>query len=78
MQPHLLNQIGFYLSSFCLVLSNLLLHSVFKQEKQIFILFIGFHKVMEGIHKATELGYRPVKVKPVFVYSETVVFYHKL
>lgn len=29
---HLLNQIGFYLSSFCLVL-NLLLHSVFKQEK---------------------------------------------
>ncbi|KAJ7399795.1 Molybdenum cofactor biosynthesis protein 1 [Pitangus sulphuratus] len=25
----------------------------------------GFHKVMEGIHKATELGYRPVKVNCV-------------
>lgn len=31
---------------------------------------------MEGIHKATELGYHPVKVKPVFIYSETIVFYH--
>lgn len=31
---------------------------------------------MEGIHKATELGYHPVKVKLVFIYSETVVFYH--
>lgn len=28
---------------------------------------------MEGIHKATELGYRPVKVKAVFIYSRTVV-----
>ncbi|XP_064504531.1 molybdenum cofactor biosynthesis protein 1 isoform X3 [Pseudopipra pipra] len=26
---------------------------------------VGFHKVMEGIHKATELGYRPVKVNCV-------------
>ncbi|NXT44192.1 MOCS1 protein, partial [Pelecanoides urinatrix] len=25
----------------------------------------GFHKVMEGIHRATELGYRPVKVNCV-------------
>ena len=24
----------------------------------------GFHKVMEGIHKAIELGYNPVKVRP--------------
>lgn len=31
---------------------------------------------MEGIHKATELGYHPVKVNTVFIYSETVVFYH--
>ena len=23
----------------------------------------GFHKVMEGIHKAIELGYSPVKVR---------------
>lgn len=23
----------------------------------------GFHKVMEGIHKAIELGYKPVKVR---------------
>jgi molybdenum cofactor biosynthesis enzyme MoaA len=23
----------------------------------------GFHKVMEGIHKAIELGYNPVKVR---------------
>lgn len=22
----------------------------------------GFHKVMEGVHKAIELGYKPVKV----------------
>lgn len=26
-------------------------------------LLAGFHKVMEGIHKAIELGYSPVKVR---------------
>lgn len=79
LQPCLWNQIGFSLSSFCLVLNNLLLCSVFIQEKYFFNSFyiLGFHKVMEGIHKATELGYHPVKVKPVFIYSGTVVCYHK-
>lgn len=28
-----------------------------------FFLSVGFHKVMEGIHKAIELGYKPVKVR---------------
>lgn len=30
-----------------------------------FSLSAGFHKVMEGIHKAIELGYKPVKVRAV-------------
>lgn len=51
-----------------------LLCSVFIQEKWSYPFYIlGFHKVMEGIHKATELGYRPVKVKAVFIYAGTVV-----
>lgn len=34
----------------------------------VIITLLGFHKVMEGIHKAIELGYDPVKVR-VHVFS---------
>lgn len=29
----------------------------------VIILLLGFHKVMEGVQKAIELGYDPVKVR---------------
>lgn len=31
-------------------------------------LLVGFHKVMEGIYKAIELGYSPVKVSTCYCF----------
>lgn len=51
---------------------NLMHHVVNEVSLTCFFLpsfFLGFHKVMEGIDKAVEMGYNPVKVAYFFFIS---------
>lgn len=42
----------------------------------IFVYILGFHKVMEGIQKALELGYDPVKVRIIIFLMHVFGWYH--
>lgn len=80
LKPNVLNWIvlsvvvGFFWSSFCPVSPSMFCLWTGRIRFYLFCI-LGFHKVMEGIHKATELGYRPVKVKGVLIYSFNCCFF---